>query len=73
MKMCKKCDACQRLYRRNYWLFWRQKERYCVILKTTDLPQTACEQWRKKVIRYDLSQQRFDEVIADLAYIADHS
>lgn len=70
---CIRCNACKQVYYKGRVAFWVYRgPYYCTVLnKLTDV-NGGCEQWRKKVYKYNLSKQRFDGVIKDVQWLIDN-
>lgn len=69
MKNCKNCNNCKQVYRRAILRAFTINYYYCTrshsLVELTD----NCMFWTKRVIDYDLSQERFNEVTRDIQAI----
>ena len=69
MKTCGNCNNCKKIYRKYAYQYHKEKTDYCTVKEEIVSPDGACESWCKKQREYDLSPQRFDDVVKDLKAI----
>lgn len=65
MKNCKSCNNCKMLYAR-YVSFFKINKYYCTEHKKITETDLSCSKWSKRVITFDISLKRFDEVEQDI-------
>ena len=63
--VCAACDFCKLLYRDGYRMY-PTKRRYCTVDDKLTSPDNGCDNWKKRVITYDLSPRRLDEATNDV-------
>lgn len=68
---CRNCNACKQLYEKGFYLYWSHNRFYCTTLNKLIDVNNVCENWQKKKQNYDLSSERFDNVIKDVEWLID--
>ncbi len=71
-KRCGTCDFCKAAYRNHFYFFCRDRAYYCEACRRLTSPSETCPDWRKREKHCDLSPQRFDGVIKDIAVISEY-
>ena len=66
---CRDCSCCKRLYRRYECEFWADKFYYCTLRQELVVREDRCENFVRKEVKYDISNERFDKAQADILFL----
>lgn len=69
---CKTCGCCKIVYERFYFRYWRGFQYYCTACEKLIGKDGGCAHWRKRKAETDLSAQRFDSVMQDVAFLLEY-
>ena len=69
-KICKNCESCKQLYKKQWFWFHPKKKFMCVLRGEITEPANTCERYTPKDQKpYDLSPERFGQAERDIEYL----
>lgn len=71
-RICKNCDNLKMVYRANSMFEPIYHKRICTKHNKIMQFQDTCDCWCKKKVKYDLSEERFEEIFEQLQYMLAH-
>ena len=66
---CKNCKYCKQLCLKGAFSFWECNKWYCAHFNKIINAESVCDNWQKEKRHYDLSAERFDNVIKDIEWL----